>query len=73
MKAVDKGSVCVKTAGRTAGEKVVVLELKDNNFAIIEGVRIKKKRCNLAHLIPTGKKIEVTKSITQKDLAKKLE
>jgi len=73
MKALDVGSVCIKTSGRKAGEKVVVLELVDNNFVIIQGAKVKKKKCNLSHLMPLGKTINVGKSITQKELEKQLE
>ncbi|PIN85818.1 MAG: 50S ribosomal protein L14e [Candidatus Diapherotrites archaeon CG11_big_fil_rev_8_21_14_0_20_37_9] len=69
---LDKGTVCIKTAGKEAGEKAVVLERPDETFAVIIGPRIKKRKCNISHLIPTGETIEVTKNITQKDLAEKL-
>ncbi len=61
MKAIDKGSVCVKTAGREAGEKAVVLEIIDDNFVTIEGPKVKKRKCNKAHLFPTGQKSGTTK------------
>jgi len=73
MNAIEKGSVCIKTAGRNSGEKIVVLKLIDKTFVEIEGIRIKKKRCNITHLFPTGKKIEVSEKITQEELKKNLE
>ena len=67
------GSVCVKTAGRKAGEKVIILELdNDKHFATIIGPGVKKKRCNMKHLLPIGKKIEVGKNVSQKELEKLL-
>ena len=54
MKLIEKGSVCIKTSGREAGEKAVVLEVVDENFAVIEGPKIRKRKCNIAHLFPTG-------------------
>jgi large subunit ribosomal protein L14e len=65
------GSVCVKTAGRKAGEKVIVLELdKEKCFAVIIGERVKKKKCNLRHLLPTGKEVKAGKGISQKEAGK---
>ena len=29
-------------------------EIKDDNFVIIEGQRVRKRRCNIAHLSPIG-------------------
>ncbi len=73
MTGLEIGTVCVKLAGRTAGQKVVVLELdKKKSFATIIGEKIKKKQCNLKHLMPLDKIIKVSKSTTQKDIAKLL-
>lgn len=67
------GSVCVKTTGRKAGEKVIVLELdKEKCFAVVIGERVNKKKCNLRHLIPTGKEVKAEKGISQKDAVKLL-
>ncbi len=67
------GSVCIKTAGRKAGEKVVVLELdKEKRFATVVGPKMKKKKCNLVHLFPIGKVVKVGKSVSQKELEKLL-
>ncbi|MEK6958091.1 MAG: 50S ribosomal protein L14e [archaeon] len=61
MKAIDKGVVCIKTTGKEAGKKVVVLEAIDRNFVMIEGKGVKKRKCNIAHLFPTGEKIGASK------------
>ena len=72
MNTLEKGSICIKTAGRNSGEKVVILKLIDNTFVEIEGFKIKKKRCNISHLFPTRKKIDVSEKITQEELKTKL-
>lgn len=72
MKAIDVGSVCVKTAGREAGEKAVVVEMSGENFVVIEGPKVKKRKCNISHLFPTGKKIEVS-GLSKEELKKKIE
>jgi large subunit ribosomal protein L14e len=74
MSGLGVGRVCIKTAGRKAGEKVVVLEIeKQGSFAIVAGPSVKKKRCNLRHLLPLERVVKVGKSISQKELAKILE
>ena len=74
MTGLEKGSVCVKIAGRKAGETVVVLELdKEKNFATVAGENVKKKRCNLRHLLPLGKVVKVGKTVSQKEIAKALQ
>ena len=70
---LEIGSVCVKTAGRHAGEKVVIVGVeKGKNFATVIGAKLKKKRCNLKHLFPVGKTVNASKEISQKDLAELL-
>ena len=72
MKLIERGSVCIKTSGREAGERAVVLEVVDENFAVIEGPKIRKRKCNIAHLFPTGEKISVSKNVSAKELAEHL-
>ena len=68
MKAIDIGSVCVKTMGREAGRRVVVLEAIDKNTVVVQGLLVRKRKCGIAHLFPMGKKVSVTKNMTQKEL-----
>ena len=51
---IEKGSIVIKTKGRKAGSIAKVLSV-EGNYAIIEGEKIKKKKCNLLHLIPIKK------------------
>lgn len=66
------GRVCIKLCGREAGEQAVVLEKVDEKHVSIIGPKVRKRKCNIAHLFPTGKTIKITKSVTQKELAAKL-
>jgi len=69
MPGLEEGSVCVKTRGREAGRKAVVLEFdKKAGLALVEGPKVKKRKCNPMHLLPTGKKVSVKKGITKKEL-----
>ncbi|MDI9618740.1 50S ribosomal protein L14e [Methanothermobacter sp.] len=72
MAAIEVGRVCVKTAGREAGEKCVILDIIDKNFVEVVGVNVKNRRCNIGHLEPTEKKIEI-KSDDIDEIKKELE
>ena len=50
MAAIEVGRVCVKTAGREAGE----------NFVEVIGESVKNRRCNIAHLEPTADSVDVS-------------
>lgn len=56
MAGIETGSVCIKTRGRRAGKRVVIVGIEKDGFVLIEGDKMKKKRCNPRHLFPTGEK-----------------
>jgi large subunit ribosomal protein L14e len=60
MASIEVGRVCVKTAGREAGEKCVILEIVDENFVEIVGNSVKNRRCNINHLEPIAESIDVS-------------
>ncbi|AAB84540.1 ribosomal protein L14 [Methanothermobacter thermautotrophicus str. Delta H] len=72
MAAIEVGRVCVKTAGREAGENGVILDIIDKNFVEVVGVNVKNRRCNVSHLEPTENKIEL-KSDDIEEIKKELE
>lgn len=56
---MDVGRICVKIAGREAGRQCVVVEVLDQNFVMIAGPKVKRRRCNITHLEPTDKRIDI--------------
>ena len=68
MAAIETGSICFRTSGKNAGEKVIVIESPKNGMAMVEGTRSKKSKCNIMHLWPTGKKASMGSSYTKKEL-----
>ncbi|MBC7119913.1 MAG: 50S ribosomal protein L14e [Methanobacteriaceae archaeon] len=72
MTAIEVGRICIKTAGREAGEECVILDIIDKNFVEVVGVNVKNRRCNIKHLEPTEKKIEI-KSDDIEEIKKQLE
>ncbi len=82
MGAFEVGRVCVKLTGREAGRHAVIVEVIDKNYALIDGPRVRRRRCNFNHLEPTDDSLDVKKGADQKaivaaakkaKLAKKLE
>jgi large subunit ribosomal protein L14e len=54
MGAITVGRVCIKTAGRDAGEKCVITKIIDKNFVEIRSIARKKiRKCAIRHLEPT--------------------
>jgi large subunit ribosomal protein L14e len=63
MSLVEVGRICVKTHGREAGKKCVVVERVDKNFVVISGPQeasgVRRRRSNVDHLNPTTKKVNI--------------
>lgn len=70
MSVIEVGRVCLKTKGKDAGKKVVIVNF-EKDFAIVDGPRVKRKKCNMQHLLPLKEKLEIKKDAT-KDEVKRL-
>ncbi len=58
---LDIGRACVKTAGRDAGKTVVIVDVLDRNFVLIDG-QVKRRRCNIEHLEPLTLTLPIKKN-----------
>ena len=67
----DIGRVCVKIAGRDAGETCVVVEKQDEKFVLIDGCT-RRRRCNVAHLEPTQETVDIKAKASHDDVVKAL-
>ncbi len=60
---IEVGRVCVKTVGREAGRKCVVVDLIDDNFVVVTGpmllTGVKRRRVSVKHLKPTEFKVGI--------------
>jgi len=73
MPAIEVGRICVKTAGREAGEKCVIIEVIDDKFVEVIGTSVKNRKCNIKHLEPLEQTIEIKSEdpeVIKKDLEK---
>tara|TARA_Y100000310_G_scaffold138289_2_gene137239 strand:+ start:39028 stop:39402 length:375 start_codon:yes stop_codon:yes gene_type:complete len=68
---LEIGRVCVKIAGRLAGNYCVVVDLIDDTFVLVDG-QMKRKRCNIAHLEPTKDIVKIKKDASHAEVVKAL-
>lgn len=77
MAAIEIGRICVKTRGREAGRKCVIVDLIDDRFVLITGPKditgVKRRRANIKHLEPTEYKINIKPDASDEEVKKALE
>lgn len=61
MAVYDIGRVAVKTRGREAGLRCVVVDIIDRSFVLVDGPQVRRKRCNVNHLIPVKDMVKIEK------------
>jgi large subunit ribosomal protein L14e len=73
---MEVGRICVKTVGREAGKKCIIVDMVDKNFVLITGPRtvsgIKRRRANISHLEATQEKIDVNRGATDEEVTEAL-
>ena len=57
---LEIGRVCVKVAGRDAGQMAVIVNIVDKKIVVIDG-QVRRRKCNIAHLEPTSKSVKIDK------------
>ena len=74
MASIEVGRVCVKTLGREAGLKCVIVDVIDKNFVLVTGppklTGVKRRRTNVKHLEPTSESVDVKKGATDEEVMK---
>lgn len=65
---MEIGRLCVKTAGRDARHKCVIVDTLDKNYVLIDG-NVRRKKCNIAHLEPLDKVIKLKKGASHETVA----
>ncbi|MEM0174426.1 MAG: 50S ribosomal protein L14e [Sulfolobaceae archaeon] len=77
MPVIEIGRICIKTRGREAGKKCVIVDIIDDNFVLITGPKkvngVKRRRVNILHIEPTDKKIEISKGASDEEVERKLQ
>src|SRR3989338_2498047 len=68
---IEIGRLAVKTAGRDAGLKCVVVDILDDRFVLIDG-QTRRRKCNVMHLEPLSQVVEIKKNSSHEEIAKAL-
>ncbi len=66
MSVYDIGRICVKTMGREAGKHCVIVDIIDKNYLLIDGLKVRRKRVNYRHIVPTSDTIDIKKGADHK-------
>ncbi len=66
---VEIGRICIKTKGREAGKKAVIVDLVNDKFVLIDG-NVKRRKCNLNHVKLLPEKINIEKGMSTADIKK---
>lgn len=69
---MEIGNVYMKIAGRDAGQIAVVCEVLKGGFVLIDG-GVRRRKVNIKHLEPLGKKVDIKKGASTEDVLKALE
>ena len=69
---MEIGRVCIKTKGREAGRKVIVLSEVKSGKVLIDGEKVKRKECNVLHLFPLKDKMTIGKEAKHEEVVKVL-
>ncbi len=64
---MEIGRVCLKLAGRDAGQFAVVLSEPDGSFVLVDG-NVRRKRCNIKHLEPTHTLLKLRENASTPDV-----
>ena len=77
MTAIQIGRVVVKTNGREAGKKGVIVNLIDQNYVLLTGPKsltsVRRRKCNISHIEPTDKVVSVKRDATDEEVAAAIE
>lgn len=74
MPAIEVGRICIKTRGREAGKRCVVLDIIDRNYVLVTGPKnvtgIRRRRANINHLKPTEDLIKIRRGASDEEVYK---
>ncbi len=73
MTAIQIGRIIVKTNGREAGKKAVIVDLINQNYVLVTGPKtltsVRRRKCNVMHLEPTDKLVSVKRDASDGDVS----
>ena len=69
---IEIGRLVVKTAGRDAGKKGVIIDILDDKFVLIDG-ETRRRKVNILHIEPLNQVIKIEKNASHNEVAKALD
>lgn len=69
---IEIGRLCIKTAGRDARHKCIIVDILDDNYVLIDG-GVRRKKCNIDHLEPLREVIKIKKGASHDTVVKEFE
>lgn len=66
------GRLCLKTAGRDAGKKCVVVDVLEKNLVLVDG-ETRRRKCNIMHLEPLKDVVSIKKGASHDEVKRTLE
>jgi large subunit ribosomal protein L14e len=73
LSAYEVGRICIKTTGRDAGGRCVIVDIIDRNFVLVTGPQsvtgVRRRRVNLNHLKPLDERVEIGKGASDEAVA----
>lgn len=72
MSIYEVGRLCIKTAGRDAGNYAVVVEQIDDRHVLIDG-GVRRRKVNIRHLEPTAAIVSISRGAPHEGVAKELQ
>ncbi len=77
MTAIQIGRVIVKTNGREAGRKGIIVDVINPNYVLLTGPKsvtsVRRRKCNIRHLEPTDKVVSIKRDATDEEVAAAIE
>lgn len=70
--AADVGRVCIKTAGRDAGKTCVIVDVIDDNYVLITGKDVRRRKVNLKHIELLDRVIKIKRGASDEEVLKAL-
>jgi len=69
---IEIGRLVVKTAGRDAGKKGVIIDILDDKFVLVDG-EVRRRKVNVLHLEPLAQVLDIKKNASHEEIKKSLD
>lgn len=67
------GRVCTKLSGREAGNICAVVDVLDRTYVMVSGPSVRRRKCNIKHLEPHTRVVNIEKNAPDEEVVKALE